>query len=133
MATQTKKQNAWSRLVDRFVGEENETYAMDIPQPSVPATATRRDTAHYHISVRRQVEHWDDVAFLADGLLNGTQQILNLSNCQPQLREKIKDFLAGVNYAVKGEWVELGENIYLLAPETAYVDEMPIGSKAKLN
>ena len=58
----------------------------------------------------------------ADGLKKGEQQILNLNYVQPELREKINDFLCGVKHISEGDWVELGENVYLLTPASAYVE-----------
>lgn len=81
--------------------------------------------AIYHITVRRQVVTFADAVAAADGLKRGEQQILNLCSADGQLREKIKDFLAGVNYAQEGSWEELGEHIYLLAPSNARVETAP--------
>lgn len=79
----------------------------------------------YHITVRRQVVTFADAVAAADGLKKSEQQILNLCSADSQLREKIKDFLAGVNYAQEGTWEELGEHIYLLAPSNARVETAP--------
>lgn len=79
----------------------------------------------YHITVRRQVVSFSDAVAAADGLKQGEQQILNLNSADGTVREKIKDFLCGVNYANEGTWEELGENIYLLAPAHACVDVAP--------
>lgn len=100
--------------------DESEEAAPDFfrAKPAAP-------TKSYHITVRRQVVSFADAVTAADGLKRGEQQILNLCGCDTQVREKIKDFLAGVNYAQEGTWEELGEHIYLLAPATAYVETAP--------
>ena len=72
-----------------------------------------------------QVVAFDDAVASADGLKRGEQQILNLSSADPALRERIKDFLAGVNYAQEGTWEEVGENVFVLAPRTALVESAP--------
>lgn len=100
--------------------DESEDAAPDFLR-SKPATPAKS----YHITVRRQVVSFADAVTAADGLKRGEQQILNLCGCDTQVREKIKDFLAGVNYAQEGTWEELGEHIYLLAPSTAYVETAP--------
>ena len=79
----------------------------------------------YTVRIRRQVVAFDDAVSAADGLKRGDQQILNLSSADPSLRERIKDFLAGVNYAHDGTWEEIGENVYLLAPNSALVETAP--------
>lgn len=90
-----------------------------------PLPAPRTLSYRYHITVRRQVVSFSDAVAAADGLKQGEQQILNLNSADVAVREKIKDFLCGVNYANEGTWEELGENIYLLAPAHACVDVAP--------
>ncbi len=92
----------------------------------MPATPLRvSTTARYHVTVRRQIVTFQDAVACADGLKRGEQQVLNLSMATSELREKIKDFLCGVNYAAEGTWEELGENVYLLAPASAFVEVAP--------
>jgi cell division inhibitor SepF len=71
------------------------------------------------------VQSFQDAVAAADGLKHGDQQVLNLTGCDTTLREKIKDFMCGVNYSQEGTWEELGENVYLLAPPNAMVDVAP--------
>lgn len=61
----------------------------------------------------------------ANGLKCGEQQILNLASTETALRQKIVDFMCGVNYAQEGTWEEVGENIYLVVPANAYVEVAP--------
>lgn len=78
-----------------------------------------------HITVRRQVLTFGDAAAAADGLKLGQQQIVNLVDTDPALREKIKDFLSGVNHALEGVWEEVGQHIYLIAPSAMFVEVAP--------
>ncbi|MCU0317215.1 MAG: cell division protein SepF [Fimbriimonadaceae bacterium] len=79
----------------------------------------------YHVTVRRQIVAFEDAVAAANGLKRGEQQILNLSMAPAELREKIKDFMCGVNYCAEGTWEELGEGVYLLAPASAFVEVAP--------
>lgn len=79
----------------------------------------------YGVTVRRQVQSFQDAVAAADGLKRGEQQIINLASCTNELREKIKDFMAGVNYAHEGSWEEVGEHVFLLAPPNATVSVAP--------
>jgi cell division inhibitor SepF len=126
-----EKPSPLARLMARFSRQDDGVYDEDVYGPLSHA----RPHTVYRIAVRRQVESLDDAVEAADGLRKGEQQILNLNYCAPQLREKIKDFMNGVNYALDGEWVELGENVFLLAPNVAEVDVMPAtdGMKARRN
>jgi cell division inhibitor SepF len=126
----------FTRLTSRFQRNEEAEYYDETPEyDSVPTPQRMRAVSGYRIAVRRQVETYDDAVEAADGLRRGEQQILNLSFCPPALREKIKDFMSGVNYAMDGEWVELGENVFLLAPRSAEVDVVPAsdGMRARRN
>jgi len=79
----------------------------------------------YTVTVRRHVTSFQDAVAAADGLKQGNQQILNLTACDSATRDKIKDFMAGVNYAQEGNWEELGDNVFLLAPSHACVECAP--------
>jgi cell division inhibitor SepF len=97
-----------------------------------PATATpehraftMKSTARYTITVRRQITSFEDAMAAANGLKSGEQQILNLASTESALRQKIVDFMCGVNYAQEGTWEEIGENIFLVVPANAYVEVAP--------
>lgn len=117
------KPGLFSRLAG-LVNRNQDDYEDDIDAPV--ATPLRMHTAHrYTITVRRQVVSFQDAVAAADGLKRGQQQVLNLTMASVELREKIKDFMCGVNYAAEGTWEELGENVYMLAPATAFVEVAP--------
>ena len=61
----------------------------------------------------------------ANGLKRGEQQILNLSGTDAVTRQKIVDFMCGVNYAQEGTWEEVGDGVYLIVPSNAYVEVAP--------
>ena len=114
-------------LFSRLAGLVNrqDDFEDDLDAPASP-TPLRVHTAHrYSITVRRQVVSFQDAVAAADGLKRGEQQVLNLTMATADTREKIKDFMCGVNYAAEGTWEELGENVYLLAPASAFVEVAP--------
>lgn len=86
---------------------------------------TLKSMARYTITVRRQIVSFEDAMAAANGLKCGEQQILNLSGTEAALRQKIVDFMCGVNFAQEGTWEEIGENIYLVVPANAYVEVAP--------
>ena len=113
-------------LFSRLAGLVSRTEEYD-DDYDVPTTSPLRvHAAHrYSVTVRRQVVSFQDAVAAADGLKRGEQQILNLSTATSELREKIKDFMCGVNYAAEGTWEELGEGVFLLAPASAFVEVAP--------
>lgn len=124
---QDDKSGIFTRLKGLFNREdeyiEEESYDTPAATRSISSRSTAR--AHYSITVRRMVQSFQDAVAAADGLKRGDQQVLNLTACDATLREKIKDFMCGVNYSQEGTWEELGDNVYLLAPPNAMVDVAP--------
>jgi len=84
-----------------------------------------RQSYRYTVTVRRQITAFDDAMAAANGLKRGEQQILNLNATDVATRQKIVDFMCGVNFSQEGTWEEIGENIYLIVPSNAYVEVAP--------
>jgi cell division inhibitor SepF len=117
-----EKPGIFSRLASMLRREDE-----FIEEPGIDATPEHRaytvkSAARYTITVRRQIVSFEDAMAAANGLKCGEQQILNLSSTEPGLRQKIVDFMSGVNYAQEGTWEEIGESIYLVVPANAYVE-----------
>lgn len=113
----------FARIFGRHREDEYEEVEVDGRAPS--GSHMRLQPTHYTVKIRRQVVAFDDAVAAADGLKRGEQQVLNLTSAEPALRERIKDFLAGVNYAQEGTWEEVGEHVFILAPRTALVETVP--------
>jgi cell division inhibitor SepF len=123
-----EKPRLFGRIATLFSRNRDES---DDIYDDMPATPLRIHATHrYHITVRRQIVSFQDAVACADGLKRGEQQVLNLTMANQELREKIKDFLCGVNYAAEGTWEELGEQVYLLAPASAFVEVAPASPRA---
>lgn len=123
-----EKPGFFERLLGRREVEFEETEKVEQNTPP-------RRAAVYTCTVRRHVIAFEDALAAADGLKRGEMQVLNLTSADPTLREKIKDFLSGVNYAQEGTWEEVGEHIYLLAPPGTHVECSPpsIGGNVRQN
>ena len=116
-------------IITRFVGlfarersnvlEENE-YA-----PVESGANSARTSYRYTVTIRRNLTTFEDAMAAANGLKRGEQQILNLCSADAVTRQKIVDFISGVNYAQEGTWEELGEGVYLIAPAHAFVEVAP--------
>lgn len=86
---------------------------------------TLKGAYRYTVTIRRQITSFDDAMAAANGLKRGEQQILNLAGTDPVLRQKIVDFMCGVNFSQEGTWEEVGDNIYLIVPASAFVEVAP--------
>ncbi len=117
------------RIRDFFNREDVEEFDTD-HVPTRPTNSLKLQAAHrYHVTVRSHIVSFQDAVSAADGLKRGEQQLLNLSKCPEDLREKIKDFMCGVNYNAEGAWEEVAENVYILAPASAYVEVAPASQR----
>ena len=107
----------------RSVEEEDEDEPIVQVQNGKPTVV--RPTHRYTVTIRRQITSFDDAMAAAVGLKRGEQQILNLAATDQALRQKIVDFMCGVNFSQEGTWEEVGEHIYLVAPGHAYIEVAP--------
>lgn len=122
-----EKPGLFSRLAGMLTRREDEEYEEESNVGSTPEhrAFTLKSAARYTVTVRRQIVSFEDAMSAANGLKCGEQQILNLASTETALRQKIVDFMCGVNYAQEGTWEEVGENIYLVVPANAYVEVAP--------
>lgn len=121
------KPGLFSKIGNIFVrsnDEEDEDEPVIQVQNGKPTVLTR-PTHRYTVTIRRQVTSFDDAMAAAVGLKRGEQQILNLASTDATLRQKIVDFMCGVNFSQEGTWEEVGEHIYLVAPGHAYIEVAP--------
>ncbi|MFN8220354.1 MAG: cell division protein SepF [Fimbriimonadales bacterium] len=120
------------RLMTIFTREEEDEEMTTEPRRygNQPTTPTRSVAYKSQISVRRQIMTFEDAYAAAQGLKKGEVQIVNLTGTDPGLRQKIVDFLSGVNFSQDGEMVEVGDHIYLMVPADIYVDMTPPTARA---
>jgi cell division inhibitor SepF len=115
----------FGRVLGKFTRTDvYEEEVEQMPEKNTTTTGMRRDY-RYTVTVRRQITSFDDAVAAAHGLKRGEQQIINLTGTEPVLRQKIVDFMSGVNFAHEGTWEEIGDSIYLVVPQNAYVEVAP--------
>ena len=120
------KPGIFSRLSGLFGRHHDEPELASEPTVASAAATYQLKHAHrYHVSIRRGIQSFDDAYAAANGLKRGEQQILNLTQSDPVLRQKIVDFMAGVAFSQDANWEEVGEHIYIVAPASAYVEVAP--------
>ncbi len=120
-----EKAGFFGRVLGKFTRTDVYEEEIDLmPEKTTTPSGLRRDY-RYTVTVRRQITSFDDAVAAAHGLKRGEQQIINLTATEPVLRQKIVDFMSGVNFAHEGTWEEIGEAIYLVVPQNAYVEVAP--------
>lgn len=121
------KPGIFTRLRGMFTHAEEE----EIEETEEKSRSYELRTAYkYHVTVRRQIVSFDDALAAANGFKRGEQQIINLSATEPTLRQKIVDFMCGVNFAQEGSWEEIGEHIFLVVPANVFVEVAPASPRA---
>lgn len=111
-------------MFTRPIEDEEEDQVVQVQSGKQP-TAVVRPAHRYTVTIRRQITSFEDAMAAAVGLKRGEQQLLNLTATDPTLRQKIVDFMCGVNFSQEGTWEEVGEHIYLVAPGHAYIEVAP--------
>ena len=119
------KPGLFGRLANIFTRTEEVEEDVEEVEGRPTNALTLKAAYRYTVTVRRQIVSFDDAMAAANGLKRGEQQILNLAGTDPAIRQKIVDFMCGVNFAQEGTWEELGENIYMVVPASAYVEVAP--------
>lgn len=115
----------FGKIAGIFTREEEDD-EIEAREPRRMARAADVRTVYkYHVTIRRQIASFEDALTAAQGLKRGEQQVLNLTQTEPSLREKIKDFMCGVNFSQEGTWEEVGEHIYLVVPNNVFVEVAP--------
>lgn len=125
---QSERSGFFSRVLNRFSSVEIDDEEMD---SGAVHPSSLRPSYSYNATVRRSVVSLDDAGAAAAGLKAGDMQILNLTETDPALRQKIVDFLYGVSYALEGNWEEIGTHIYMFAPRHAYVEMAPASPRSQ--
>lgn len=122
-----EKPGFFSRIAGMLTRHDEDEFEEEMETPTTPEhkAFTLKSAARYTVTVRRQIVSFEDAMSAANGLKCGEQQILNLASTEPMLRQKIVDFMCGVNFAQEGTWEEIGDNIYLVVPANAYVEMAP--------
>ena len=113
-----------SRIAGMF-GHREEVDEMETVSYSDPVHHMARPNYRYTVTLRQNVASFEDAMAAANGLKRGEMQILNLTAIDPVTKQKIVDFMSGVNYAQEGTWEEIGTDVYLVAPSHACVEVVP--------
>jgi cell division inhibitor SepF len=122
------RRSVWARMRDRLWGAEADELEEEEAGSAAGPDARRRaairlDTARgVRVAVRLSASSFNDARMAADGLKGGHQQIVNLEAADPDLAERILDFLSGVTYALDGSVDRIGDKVYLFAPANVHVE-----------
>ena len=122
------KPGFFGRIRDMFTtrdDSEGDVVEAPVDDRRFSKTLETRTMYKAQVSIRRQIVSFEDALAAAQGLKRGEQQVLNLTATEPSLREKIKDFMCGVNFSQEGTWEEIGDNMYMVVPSSVHVEVVP--------
>ena len=117
--TRIAKLAFWKKEPAEDLLDEYEEYEA----PETKTTYREAYQAAQQMIVNRSIRDFDEAKAAATSYRTGAIHILNLSHCQPELREKVKDFLNGVAYQSDGTFTHAGEasHIWMLCPAAIQV------------
>ncbi len=129
----SEKPGLFGRLAEMFQRPEyveNDDMPAETREYETTSSVSRMQPCYrYTVTVRRQVSSFEDAMSAANGLKRGESQIVNLTGLDAVTKQKIVDFMSGVNYAQEGTWEEVGTDVYLIAPSHALVEVAPATPK----
>lgn len=64
---------------------------------------------------------FEEAQALVEHLKNNKQVLLNIEHTQPEISQKIIDFVSGAVYALNGQCQQLGQNIFAFAPSSVEI------------
>ena len=107
---------------EEYYGEDDydEPEVMERPQREVPRRSSDK-VVSIHTTAQLQVvivrpERFDEVAEIADQLIDKNTVVLNLEQTGKDISRRIVDFLSGVAYAHNGQLKRIANNTYIITP-----------------
>lgn len=121
--------NFMDKVWDWFgVQSEVKEEIVEIPETSSNRENKRNSANIVSINTNKNVkvvvcepQNFDEVQMLCDHLKNRKQVILNFENTDPDISQKIIDFVSGTVYALDGHSQQLDGNIFLFAPSNVEI------------
>lgn len=110
---------------DYFYGS---SYSAPTPDPSYSNASSasqdndrRSKVVNIHATTQLQVvlvkpEKFEEAKSIADHLNSKRTVVLNLEACQKEVSRRLVDFLSGVAYANKGDFKQVANSTFLIAP-----------------
>ncbi len=80
-------------------------------------TSTQTEQSSFVRMVVFQPQTYDDTQTIIDNLKSGKPVIVNLETLNPDIAQRVLDFIGGAIYALDGNVRKVSKGIFLLAPE----------------
>ncbi len=116
----------WGRLKEKFaMGSDEDEEDLDLrgSRQSRRSVSLKLHSARVNrVSVWHAADSFETARQAADGLKEGHPQVVNLENTEPDLAERIIDFLNGVTYALDGYVEKVGHKVYFFTPHNMVID-----------
>ena len=90
----------------------------------IPLYPERTSQANNCPIIRAEPRDMDDATLIAEEIKRRVPVILNLENCAPEDRRRIRDFLGGVTYGLNGYMKKLGSWVYACSPFDMPIDKL---------
>jgi cell division inhibitor SepF len=64
---------------------------------------------------------YDEATSICDELKNRKIVVVNVSDLEPKVAQRLLDFMGGASYVLNGELQEIEKNVYILSPSNVEV------------
>lgn len=106
---------------DKKSFEEEEGYDNSFLQNKKPNKVVNIHTANSVKVVIVKPKDYDEATQICDDLKNRRIVVVNVSELEPKIAQRLLDFMGGASYVLDGELQEIEKGVYILSPSNVDV------------
>ncbi|SMC17688.1 cell division inhibitor SepF [Clostridium acidisoli DSM 12555] len=99
-------------------------YEEEIDEPIVSKRNSKVVNIHTNATMRviiSRPKDYDEATTICDELKNRKIIVVNVSDLEPKIAQRLLDFMGGASYVLNGELQEVEKNVYILSPSNVEV------------
>jgi cell division inhibitor SepF len=99
-------------------------YEEDIDEPIINKRNSKVVNIHTNATMRvilSRPKDYDEATSICDELKNRKIVVVNVSDLEPKVAQRLLDFMGGASYVLNGELQEIEKNVYILSPSNVEV------------
>ena len=99
-------------------------YQEEIDEPIVSKRNSKVVNIHTNATMRviiSRPQDYDEATTICDELKNRKIIVVNVSDLEPKVAQRLLDFMGGASYVLNGELQEIEKNVYILSPSNVEV------------
>jgi cell division inhibitor SepF len=99
-------------------------YEEEIDEPIINKRNSKVVNIHTNATMRvilSRPKDYDEATSICDELKNRKIVVVNVSDLEPKVAQRLLDFMGGASYVLNGELQEIEKNVYILSPSNVEV------------